>query len=867
MSLTTVLANPTLKPIYLAEVTAGKTYAGWADQHTDNAARVAEAGRVTAVKFNGATLSEKTTAADCGHNPFTWAQPDDGYLYVNISKSFEIGTTSLAAASHEYWSRAASTNFDVPVGNKKFYIRGWFMPASANTNAGLATRSSLGSTHGDWAVGFFNGVSMKPTFRVNGLAATLQSTTELVADTWYYIECCYDGTKAGGLGVNADNMQLFIDGVKDCAAAYSADVNNTGSTIALGIYYDTNYEINGKMFNWEFKLGDHGNWSDAAAGATVYTPPVVMDISGSPTAFWKFDDGSGTTAADSSGNSYTLTGTNTPGWSTATWSTTYASPLTDGNTVLAMVGYNFSNRAKVLNSLYWDPRLKDLPRISVRVERDFNGIGQIGGGTITFSNYDGYFDDLTDYCWDAGTTTIWMGADTDSATMTWGDYEKIATFTNEAWQKDNKKFTLELSELKAKLKKDFPFDVYQYSDYPAMAPGDLGKIKQIAYGKILGATPVCIDTASKKFKVANHPIKSFDAVRVSTGNGWVEKGFTTTDLEHAWFTYSGWDGSSSISVDFTGRVDDNGLWMNNASDIVKDILAKIGQTDIDTTSFTTAKTALEVGYQGPQQICRSVPSLYLSEPQDAYDIISNINQFVGSYLFVGTDGKYKYQVFEPTPGEDLTHVEDADLISFQEIIESGREKSSVTGKFANRISEGWGESVHRTETKNQYKRDEPCVVYECYDAPTESQSDAAAWIERILVTNGNPAKIYKITVKWIGFTLRAAGQIRLTETRHDIDEILEVLEITYNFTNSTVDMVLGNLHNFEDHTGFWVADAAVVPTRYADDAGYAAGVLDWNGSESADLATWKRQNVGFWCDTNGFALTADPRSFYASTWF
>jgi NPCBM/NEW2 domain/Concanavalin A-like lectin/glucanases superfamily/Putative Ig domain len=51
--------------------------------------------------------------------------------------------------------------------------------------------------------------------------------------------------------------------------------------------------------------------SNASGSVTM---PVTVTVSSAPVAYWKLDDGSGTTAADSSGNGHTMTLFNAPGW-------------------------------------------------------------------------------------------------------------------------------------------------------------------------------------------------------------------------------------------------------------------------------------------------------------------------------------------------------------------------------------------------------------------------------------------------------------------------------------------------------------------------------------------------------------------------
>jgi hypothetical protein len=83
----------------------------------------------------------------------------------------------------------------------------------------------------------------------------------------------------------------------------------------------------------------------------------------------------------------------------------------------AMLQFYFTDRiGRTCNGVFYDPRVKSLPVLSMRIEDKFGKVGQIGGGKIEFHNEDGFFDTLSTLDWNAGTVRILMAADSVFAT-------------------------------------------------------------------------------------------------------------------------------------------------------------------------------------------------------------------------------------------------------------------------------------------------------------------------------------------------------------------------------------------------------------------------------------------------------------------
>ena len=72
-------------------------------------------------------------------------------------------------------------------------------------------------------------------------------------------------------------------------------------------------------------------------------------------------------------------------------------PRVIGNTITVQITYYFcTHTAKIFNGIYYQPLLISVPALSLRVEQDFSGIGQVSGGSTVLDNSSGFFDKLTD---------------------------------------------------------------------------------------------------------------------------------------------------------------------------------------------------------------------------------------------------------------------------------------------------------------------------------------------------------------------------------------------------------------------------------------------------------------------------------------
>jgi hypothetical protein len=136
-------------------------------------------------------------------------------------------------------------------------------------------------------------------------------TSALSTDTWYHIV----GTRASG------TRYIYLDGTLQESRGTNSDSIDRGDNLLIGRHPDNTYPryFDGNIDEvaiWDVAL-------DADAVTAIYNSgtPIALDAdsgdydnSGDLVAYWRFEEGTGTSAADSSTNSNTGTLTNGATW-------------------------------------------------------------------------------------------------------------------------------------------------------------------------------------------------------------------------------------------------------------------------------------------------------------------------------------------------------------------------------------------------------------------------------------------------------------------------------------------------------------------------------------------------------------------------
>lgn len=356
---------------------------------------------------------------------------------------------------------------------------------------------------------------------------------------------------------------------------------------------------------------------------------------------------------------------------------------------------------------------------------------------------------------------------------------------------------------------------------------------------------------------------------VKTSEVFQEISFASTDEANAEFTLGDdFTDGAQLAVDFEGKTDADGNMMANPVDIIEDLLATVGETNLNAASFTEAAARLNIGtdqYGGTVTVRK--PSVNLEEPTEVYDVIGEILAVIGGYLYSDANGQFTIGIMLPEPGEDLPLIQDVDLLEFEEEQRGSGIITKLVTRYAENDQENEAQVHEETRTDLQRVSNQPEPSVEDSTVTLYEEADVRYQAQRKLILEGQPIRKYQISVPWNSLTRRPGEQVHLQTTQRGVDEILEIIEVRIDIGSKRVRLTLGNLRGFEDSPGFWVADADVLPSRFATLAGYGSGSLVWNSSWDPEIKKWARQNVGYWTDENGFADPTDPESFIPSAWF
>lgn len=186
---------------------------------------------------------------------------------------------------------------------------------------------------------------------INNVQQKLTANTALNANTWYHVAATYDGS----------SMKLYINGVLDASKSQTGSVNSNGA-FNVGYLYNTSRNFNGKIDEvrvWKRALSQ----TEISQNMCNVTLPAT-----SLAAYWKFNEGSGSSVQDSSGNGITLTLT---GVDASNWGTDIPCPAgsaaarNQNATILEEV------TAKKQVKLYPNPASKSSP-FTVSVPEEYN---------------------------------------------------------------------------------------------------------------------------------------------------------------------------------------------------------------------------------------------------------------------------------------------------------------------------------------------------------------------------------------------------------------------------------------------------------------------------------------------------------------
>lgn len=230
-------------------------------------------------------------------------------MVYNVSNDSQAKLSNLASALFPSTPPPAGSNMSLIFDGTNEYLNsntfnlagtsltyeGWIKPAAFKTaSPNISTIMGIEVSDANVALLRLGDASLannKLQFVLNTGGATpkkLNSATALTANTWYHVAATYDGA----------TMKIYINGVLD------ASMNATGSIVANGTFQVSRSWDASRGFNGQFD--ELRVWKTALAQTSIQANKCsVAANSTNLEAYWKFNEGTGTTIADATGHGHT----------------------------------------------------------------------------------------------------------------------------------------------------------------------------------------------------------------------------------------------------------------------------------------------------------------------------------------------------------------------------------------------------------------------------------------------------------------------------------------------------------------------------------------------------------------------------------
>ena len=257
------------------------------------------------VRYTTTFIPDKVLGSDANTIAYYNFNEGTGLTLTDISGNGHNGT--LIGTPTPTWVMGMPNNFalqfdgatqyvNVPA-NSAFYPTGDFTfemwLKAPNTQSGYI---GFGNTNG--STGYlmaFEPLISGVYFGVN--SGAIISSRSIQDNTWHHVALVgYSGT-----------MTCYVDGFAGATTMGYSSVNDLGSAFTIGLQSSSGY-YTGAMS--EMRI------SSVARYTADFVPPMVLGTDGNTISYWKFADGTGSIAVDSSGNGNdgTLIGTPLPAW-------------------------------------------------------------------------------------------------------------------------------------------------------------------------------------------------------------------------------------------------------------------------------------------------------------------------------------------------------------------------------------------------------------------------------------------------------------------------------------------------------------------------------------------------------------------------
>jgi len=534
---------------------------------------------------------------------------------------------------------------------------------------------------------------------------------------------------------------------------------------------------------------------------------------------------------------------------------TSGSDTPDDHTIIAYFWLYFGTKGIELNGKFYEPYIHErgIPTLKQRNANIHWGISEISSGNLVLINNRGYFDQISrKFIWRNKKVKLLLGGND----LAYGEYETLFTGIIVDKVFTRREVTLRLKSTAFRLLESIPTTFFDTTTYPNMDPNKAGWAMPIYYGNYdsrISPIVTCVDNPGVNqyiFRVAVHSLKSISGASISysgssTFNTIAMDSYSESDAT-VQLTAAGYvNGYSKVRVAFEGKADASGNLIESGVSIVEDLLTSYcgySSADIDATSSTCSAAIAEFNLNVP-----------IEAEVQALAVIERVCVSELAYFDEDGDGQLRYRVWEPTITPSAPKVDDIDFLEPTPVIQDDSEWLFYKVRIGHSYrcwSGGWiYDDYYNADSQYKYGIDDELTV----NTYLRSSNDGDTLARRMTILTRDPSPILtgRFKTPIINRLLGDKLQITLDRAPYETaggydDRVFEIFGSELSFFPLEHKIQARDLVDYGKGQGFWMATGS--PT-------YGA------------CTQQQRDNSGFWCDTSGYAETADKDSLDKSRWW
>lgn len=461
-----------------------------------------------------------------------------------------------------------------------------------------------------------------------------------------------------------------------------------------------------------------------------------------------------------------------------------------------LFAYRKSGDTDYYGGTYYEDRIKSIPSLTRKKEDIYNARFNYGGGTVSLANEDGNFDNtienqdiFKENC------KLLLGFDG----LDISEFIDIYTGFIEDVNLSTSNFDLSIKDEKKKFNTSVTPSTFETSTYPYLNEDNIGSVIPVAYGSLRSVPVICTNeeepgASTFNFKICDttyHSIKDITTVSVNGSS----VAFAGEDLNNATFTISSanYSPGDEVTVLMEGYVNDSGDLIENALDIIADMIVNYNSVTFDNTYFNLARWEQSRAFN---------INFFANENKKLSEAIQEISISSLITFLVEDDGRYSARIFDSTAAilDTYTNEDIFDYVSIdydlQEMITSVNikyDKNYSNNEFSSFLDDSLETSL--LESYNYEER-------RGYETTLLNRTDASSYAGLILEQRGLLYKSFSIQTKLDAIYRQVGDIVNVTLARPQAPDMgtwtCEVIEMTKLVDKFSIKLGLRPFSRFVD---------------------------------------------------------------------